>query len=254
MNVWWVLLAAASGYLLGSLSISRIMLRLFAPGGERRTLYRAIGDGDTSFSSSSISATVVREQLGARYGCLTAILDACKAAIPALAFRLLWPGEPYDLIAATAAIVGHNYPIYHGFRGGRGLSTVYGGFFVLDWVGVIVTALLGSAAGILLEQVVLVRWLGMMLMIPWIWFRTRDLSKLLYVLAANALFWVAMLPELRQMVSFIRAGTMPDSSEVADLMGMGTVWQAVRRYSIPSLLRRLRGSERDTIQRRKDRD
>jgi glycerol-3-phosphate acyltransferase PlsY len=243
MKLWTVFLAAACGYLIGSLSFARVMMRLFGSGGERQPIRRAVDGSDADFVSSSISATVVREQLGARYGCLTAILDACKAAVPALVFRVLMPGEPIYLIAATAAIVGHNYPIYYRFRGGHGLSTIYGGFFVLDWLGVVVTALAGMGIGVLIEQVVLMRWLGMVLMIPWTWFRTRDPLKLGYVLVANALFWVAMLPELRQMVSFIRAGTMPDSSEVADLMGMGSVWRVVRKYSLPALIKRLRSRE-----------
>jgi glycerol-3-phosphate acyltransferase PlsY len=241
MNVWIVLLSAVSGYLIGSLSISRLMLRLFASDREQQPIHRTVDGSDVDFVSTSLGATAVREQLGSRYGCLTAILDAFKAAIPALALRLLLPGEPYYLIAATTAIVGHNYPLYHGFRGGRGLATVYGGFFVLDWVGTLVTSLAGMATGILSEQVVLLRWLGIIFMIPWIWFRTRDPVKLLYVVAANVLFWVAMLPELRQMSSYITAGSMPDSSEVADLMGMRSVWQVVRKYSVPSLLRRMRG-------------
>jgi glycerol-3-phosphate acyltransferase PlsY len=245
MKLWMALLAAACGYLIGSLSFARIMVRLVAPGQERQSIRRDVPGTDETFEAHTISATWAREQLGSRYGCLTGLLDASKAAIPALAFRIWRPDQPYYLIAALMAIVGHDYPLYHRFRGGAGVSTMYGGFFVLDWLGTLVTALVGMAAGILAEQVLIMRWLGMLLMIPWIWFRTHDWQKLAYVLAANALYWTAMIPELRQYFRLRDEDKLPDSSEVADLLGMRSVWQVVRRFSLPSLLARLRGSHRE---------
>jgi glycerol-3-phosphate acyltransferase PlsY len=245
MNLWVGLLAAIGGYLIGSLSFARIVMRAAAgrtQEGALAPIRRQVESTGADFGSTSISATAVREELGARYGCLTALLDAGKAAVPALVLRLLFPGQPYAWIAATTAIVGHNYPLYHRFRGGRGLSTVYGGFMVMDWPGTLVTALAGLAIGILSEQAVLVRWLGLLLMIPWTWFRTRDPVRLLYVLAANLLFWTAMIPELRQAAAFVSPDARLDSSEIADVMGMGKMWQVVRKYSLPSLLKRLRSS------------
>jgi glycerol-3-phosphate acyltransferase PlsY len=244
MKVWMVLLAAAGGYLIGSLSFARIVTRLVAPGQEHEKLRRAVPDTDDTFEGHTVSAGSVRDQLGARYGCLTALLDASKAAIPALVFRLWQPDGPYYLIAATAAIVGHIYPLYYRFQGGLGVSTMYGGFFVVDWLGTIVTTLAGMAAGILAEHVLIMRWSGRLLMIPWIWFRTHDWQKLAYVVAANILYWTAMIPELRQYFRFRAEDKLPDSAEVADLLGMKGMWQVVRRFSIPSQGARIRASNR----------
>lgn len=240
MSIWMALGAALIGYLIGSLSFARIMMRLVAPGREYQKIRRAVPGTDEHFEGHSVSANSVRVQLGSRYGCLTALLDAAKAAVPALVFRVWQPTEPYYLIAATTAIVGHIYPLYHRFKGGMGLSTVYGGFFVLDWLGVVVTTVVGMVAGILAEHVLILRWAGVVLMIPWIWFRTHDLEKLLYVVVANALYWIAMIPELRQYFAFRAEDKIPDSSEVADLLGMRSMWQVVRRFSLPNLLRKMR--------------
>ena len=228
MKLWTVLLAAASGYLVGSLSFARIVMRLVAPSREHRNVQREVAGSDAGFESDSISATAVGEQLGRRYGCLTALLDIGKGALVALVFRLWLPGQPYFMIAATTAILGHNYPAYYRFQGGRGLSTMYGGFLVLDWVGVILTTLAGLVSGILLEQVVLIRWLGVLLMIPWIWFRTRDPFKLGYVVFANLLFWTAMIPELRQAAAFSSADRALDSAKIADVMAWAVCgeWRA----------------------------
>ena len=87
MNIWIALGAALSGYLIGSLSFARIMMRLVAPGREYQKIRRAVPGTDEQFEGHSVSANSVRVQLGSRYGCLTALLDAAKAAVPALVLR-----------------------------------------------------------------------------------------------------------------------------------------------------------------------
>lgn len=238
MSASIALLAGIAGYLIGSFSFARLLVRIRAPGGDVSTIAHPVEGTSRVFESGSISATAVRFQLGGRYGCLVAILDILKALVPTLLFKLWQPDAPYYLINATMTIVGHNYPIYYGFRGGRGLATVYGGFFALDWVGVLVTSASGMLVGGLLGQVLLMRWVGLLLMIPWIWFRTHDAAKLAYALLANALFWFAMLPELRQYLSLRREGDLPDEQHVAEFMGMGSVYRVVKQYSLPKLFRK----------------
>jgi hypothetical protein len=80
------------------------------------------------------------------------------------------------------------------------------------------------------------RWAGLLLMIPWIWFLTHDPVKLAYVLIANGLFWYAMLPELRQYFRLRREGRLPDEAEVAEFMGMGRVYKVVQRFSLLRML------------------
>ena len=83
MNPWTVLISAIIGYLLGSLSFARIVMRIKAPDVD-------ISDGVDLPSSSgdpthlrAVAGTAVATQLGDRYGCVTAIGDILKAAIPA---------------------------------------------------------------------------------------------------------------------------------------------------------------------------
>lgn len=240
MSLWIALLTAVGGYLIGSISFARIIMSIGAPGETHESVRRAVPGSDDVFEAHSVSATAVRIRLGSRYGCLTSLLDAAKAALPSLILRAWQPDQPYHLIAATTAIVGHIYPLYYGFRGGRGLSTVYGGLLVVDWLGTLATTAAGMAVGILAEQVLLIRWAGLILMIPWVWIRWNDLGKLAFVLAANLLFWTAMIPELRQYFRLQAQDKIPDSAEVADLLGMRTMWQVARRYSIRQLLARRR--------------
>lgn len=235
MSVPVALLAGVTGYLIGSFSFARLLVRIRASGKDVAKIEHAVEGSGHDFESGSISATAVRFQLGRRYGCLVAILDILKALVPTLFFKLWQPDAPYYLITATLTIIGHNYPLYYRFKGGRGLATAYGGFLVLDWVGVLLTSIAGMLVGGLLGQVLLMRWAGLLLMIPWIWFRTHDVAKLAYVLLANALFWFAMLPELRQYVRLRREGDLPDEQQVAEFMGMGSVYRVVKRYSLANL-------------------
>ena len=234
--MWLIVAAAVGGYLLGSLSFARMVMRLAAPEREYQKIHREIEGSDADFEGHSVSANSVREQLGPRLGCLTAILDASKAAIAALAFLAIAPDEHHYLIAALAAIVGHIYPIYHRFEGGMGLSTVYGAFLVLDWVGVVATTVLGMAIGTLMGRVLVLRWSGVVLMIPWLWW-TGGMAEGLFALAANALYWTAMIPELRQAIRFKSEGTLPDEQAIAEVLGMGSFWQKVSPYSLRNLAR-----------------
>jgi hypothetical protein len=87
-------------------------------------------------------------------------------------------------------------------------------------------------------EVVLMRWAGVVLMIPWIWFRTKDPIKLAYVLAANFVFWLAMLPDLKEYFQLRKAGEIPDEQEVAEFMGMGSVYRFIKRFNISKLFKK----------------
>ncbi len=245
MNLPIAILAGVTGYLIGSISFARLVVRIRAPEGDVSTIKHHMGGGTETFESGSIGATAVRHQLGTRYGCLVGILDILKGLLPTLVFKLWQPDAAYYLITAILAVVGHNHPLHYGFRGGRGLSTLYGGFLVLDWIGVLVTNIGGMLLGGLLGQVMIMRYAGLLLMIPWIWIRTHDTTKLAYVLVANALFWYAISPELRQVLRLRTAEERPDEQQLAEMMGMGSVYRMLGRFSLANLLGWQEEDERD---------
>ncbi|MCG7343722.1 glycerol-3-phosphate acyltransferase [Sporosarcina sp. ACRSL] len=79
--------------------------------------------------------------LGKRYGALVAIIDIGKGIAAVIAVRLLAVhfGLPADYVTlllflvGAAVIVGHNFPFYMGFNGGKGTATVIGVLFAIDW-------------------------------------------------------------------------------------------------------------------------
>jgi glycerol-3-phosphate acyltransferase PlsY len=234
---WRIALSAAAvGYLLGSISFARLVARWASPGTDISKIRQPIPNSDFVFESDTVSATAVRIHVGTPCGCLTGILDMLKVAVPTLAFKLWIAGPPYFLIVAAAGVLGHNWPAFNRFKGGRGESPIFGGLFVIDPLGVVATNLAGAVLGLLSGQLLVLRWAGLVLMIPWLWFRTGQWPYLAYMVSVNAFYWIAVTPELRQFFQLQSVGPPPSQEELADMLAMGRrLGRFIDRYSLRAL-------------------
>lgn len=106
------------GYLLGSFPAAYIIAKYRKGIDIREVGVRNMG-----------GANVIRE-VGKREGALTLVFDMGKGALSVYIAQLLGVSLPWVLAAGFAAMLGHNYPVYIGFRGGKGVATVMGIFFV----------------------------------------------------------------------------------------------------------------------------
>lgn len=97
-------------------------------------LARVMGGEDVrQKGSGNIGATNVYRVAGKLAGVLTLVGDTLKGYLPLLAFTAWLSPAPTQLsIAAAVAIVGHCYPVYLGFKGGKGVATALGIFLVLS--------------------------------------------------------------------------------------------------------------------------
>src|SRR5947209_7829032 len=85
-----------------------------------------------SAGSGNIGATNVGRVLGRKFGLLVFVLDFLKGAVPTALVRAYLPTEPWAAVAAgLAAFVGHMFPVYLRFRGGKGVATGTGVVAVL---------------------------------------------------------------------------------------------------------------------------
>ena len=92
--------------------------------------------------SGNIGATNVYRVAGKLPGILTLLGDIAKGALPLLAITLWLNPTPGQLgLLALIAIVGHCYPVYLGFRGGKGVATALGIFLVLSPLAVLFAAI-----------------------------------------------------------------------------------------------------------------
>lgn len=180
-----------------------------------------IRGSDKKFTLQSVSATSILVRAGPRLGCLTTILDMLKVFLPTLALRLLYPEHSYFLIASAAGIAGHNFPIWYRFKGGRGMSPLYGGLLVIDWLSIPVTLLASNIVGLLLFRDIFLAYTGgPLFLIPWLWYRFDDPAYIVYAITVNLFFWAAILPELKLYRAFRKAGDI-DKSEILDAMEGG---------------------------------
>lgn len=115
-----LLLWAVIGYLLGSIPFGMVLARVMGLGN-----LREIGSGN-------IGATNVLRTGNKTAAALTLLLDGGKGAVAVLLARAM-AGEDAAQLAALTAFLGHCYPIWLGFRGGKGVATFLGIFLALAW-------------------------------------------------------------------------------------------------------------------------
>ncbi|MEZ4598356.1 MAG: glycerol-3-phosphate 1-O-acyltransferase PlsY [Syntrophotaleaceae bacterium] len=107
-------------------------------------LTRLTGGGDIRKSGSgNIGATNVYRTAGRKLGILTLVLDALKGVLPVLfAMAVLHYDDSRLGAVAIAAFLGHCYPVYIGFKGGKGVATALGIYLVLSPLAVLVAFLI----------------------------------------------------------------------------------------------------------------
>lgn len=234
MTVIEALLAMLIGYLCGAISFARLVARLFAP--QRNITHTPLPIKGTTetFDMGTVSATTVSIHLGPRLGFLTAVLDMLKIAGPVLIAQALYPTPKYFLLVAVGGMLGHIWPVWYGFRGGRGLTAVYGALFAIDFIGAIATFFGGMILGLFVLRDMLVAYTaGLWLLFPWLWFRTQDADYLWYTLAVNVIYVASMVPEIRKYLDLRRRGLSADIGETMQLTGMGRgMYRVARRFGL----------------------
>ena len=152
-----LILPLVVGYLLGSIPFGLILARLGGKGD-----IRAVGSGN-------IGATNVLRTGSKPLAAATLILDALKGTAAVLLAQRFWPDAVQ--FAAAGAMLGHLYPIWLKFQGGKGAATLLGVIAPLMWEGALVYALV---------------WLGLLLVV-------RIASAASMVAAASAPLSAAVL-------------------------------------------------------------
>ncbi len=125
-------LATLVAYLVGSLSFAVIVSRVMGLNDPR------------TFGSKNPGATNVLRSGNKAAAVITLVLDAAKGWLPV--FLVGWLGQPYDLEEGTLALVGlaaflgHLFPVFFRFQGGKGVATALGVLLGLNWVLGLATA------------------------------------------------------------------------------------------------------------------
>ncbi len=135
MNVLFYILAAITGYLLGSINSAVIISKC------KGTDIRTVGSGNAG-------ATNILRTFGKGAAALVFLIDILKGVVAVLLCRLLFD-EYACYLGGLCAVLGHNYPLYFGFRGGKGIVTSLAVMLVVSPT----LALISFAVGILIIAV-----------------------------------------------------------------------------------------------------
>jgi acyl phosphate:glycerol-3-phosphate acyltransferase len=120
MNAWQTIAVATLSYLLGSVSFAWILAKKIA-GVDLRTV-----------GSGNLGATNAGRLLGRKWAIVIYLLDFSKGFVPVIVLRRAFGDPsgpatvPVSIVAGLAAFLGHCLPIWHGFRGGKGVATASG--------------------------------------------------------------------------------------------------------------------------------
>jgi len=149
--------AFAFGYLLGSIPFGLVITRLAGTGD-----IRAIGSGN-------IGATNVLRTGRKGLAALTLILDALKGTL-AVIVADRYGGQDLAVLAALGAFLGHLFPLWLGFKGGKGVATYIGLLFALAWKAVIVFCLVWLAVAAATRYSSLAGLVASLAVLPFLWF------------------------------------------------------------------------------------
>jgi glycerol-3-phosphate acyltransferase PlsY len=183
------ILSIIIGYLLGSIPTAYIVSRI-----RKGIDIRNIG------SRNMGGANVMRE-IGAREGVFVGLIDIAKGAGAILIAQALNVSELWVFGAGFAALVGHNFPVFAGFRGGRGSATIIGIFLVLAPKAILVALAVVAIPFFTTRKFMAALFIGFGLLPLFIWLLEGSLELVRYALVIDLFMLVRNLPDIKQILA-----------------------------------------------------
>ncbi len=165
---------------------------------------RAVGKDVREEGSGNIGATNVNRVLGKKLGIMTLLCDVAKGYLPVYLVATMLPQaenpELFIALCGLATVLGHMFPVYLGFKGGKGVATALGVFLYFSplsillalfvFIAVVVTSGFVSAGSLVAAG-----------LIPlFIWFFAGSTSTVLIALVIAALIWVKHSSNIKRLI------------------------------------------------------
>ncbi len=183
------ILSVVIGYLLGSIPTAYIVSRI-----RKGIDIRTIG------SSNMGGANVMRE-IGTHEGVFVGLCDIAKGAGSVIIAQALGVPELWVFGSGFAAIVGHNFPVFAGFRGGRGSATIIGIFLVSAPKAMLVTLAIIAIPFFTTRKFTGAIIVGFSLLPLFIWLLEGSLVLVRYALVVDLFMLVRNFPNIRQVLA-----------------------------------------------------
>ncbi len=176
-------------YLLGSIPFGYLIVR------------RKIGADIRQTGSGGTGATNVSRRAGNAAGVLTLLLDAAKGSAAIVIARVVSGDDWVIAAAAIAALLGHIFPVWLGFRGGKGVATGVGIFSVLAPVALLCSGVIFLAIVVSTRYVSLGSIIAAILIPVFVWFLSGSQSLLIASIVAAALIVFAHRGNIKRLAS-----------------------------------------------------
>lgn len=183
------ILLVVAAYLLGSIPFGYLIVR-----GKSGSDIRETGSGGTG-------ATNVSRRAGKAAGVLTLLLDAAKGCVAVLIARAVSGDDWVIAVAAIAALVGHIFPVWLGFRGGKGVATGVGIFLVLAPIALLCAGVVFVAIVVLTRYVSLGSLTAAVLIPVLVWLQSDSQPLLVAAVVGAALIVFAHRGNIQRLVS-----------------------------------------------------
>lgn len=177
------------GYLLGSIPTAYIVSRV-----RKGIDIRTVGSGNMG------GANVMRE-IGTGEGVLVGLFDIAKGAGAILVAQALSVSELWIFGAGFAAVAGHNFPVFAGFRGGRGSATVIGMFLVLAPTAALVTLAVVAIPFFATRKFAGAIIIEFALLPLFIWLLAGSFPLVAFALAIDVFMLIRNLPDIRRVLT-----------------------------------------------------
>lgn len=183
------ILSIIIGYLLGSIPTAYIVARL-----RKGIDIRNVG-------SRNMGAANVMREIGTHEGVFVGLIDIAKGAGAILIAQALNISELWVFGAGFAALVGHNFPVFAGFKGGRGSATIIGIFLVLAPQAMLVTLVVVAIPHFTTRKFSAATLIGFALLPLFIWLLEGSLMLVRYALVIDIFMLVRNLSRIKQVLA-----------------------------------------------------
>ncbi|MCX7973081.1 MAG: glycerol-3-phosphate 1-O-acyltransferase PlsY [Candidatus Aminicenantes bacterium] len=181
------LILASLAYLVGSIPTGYLLFKIKA-----KKDIRSLGSGSTG-------ATNILRTSGLLLALIVLALDIAKGALPAVLIKRSISSPSLGLLCSFLATLGHCFPIFIGFRGGKGVATSLGVFAVYSWPSVLVAAFIFLVTVAATRFVSLGSLVSSLSMVPLIYFFFHDLKFLLVTILFIFLIWIKHRENLKRL-------------------------------------------------------
>jgi len=183
------ILSIIIGYLLGSIPTAYIVSRM-----RKGIDIRNVGSGNMG------GANVMRE-IGTHEGVFVGLIDVAKGAVAILIAQALNISELWVFGTGFGALAGHKFPVFAGFKGGRGSATIIGIFLVLAPEAILITLGVVAIPFFTTRKFGAAILIGFALLPLFVWLLEGSLALVRYVLAIDLFMLIRNLSGIKQVVA-----------------------------------------------------